>query len=175
MKYFIRRNNLSTQSRVMPVIELETKINAPIEICFDLSRSIDLHRISTAKTNEQAIDGITTGLINLNEFVTWQATHFGIRQKLTSKITSFNRPFHFCDEQQQGVFKFIVHHHYFEEQQSAVLMKDSFHFQSPFGFIGRVFDKLVLTNYMKRFLIERNDTIREFAETEKWKLVITNR
>ena len=57
----------------MPTIKLETIIKSTIETCFDLSRSIDLHRISTANTNEKAIDGITKGLINLNEFVTWRA------------------------------------------------------------------------------------------------------
>ena len=82
----------------MPRIELETEIKSTLEICFDLSRSIDLHRLSTAKTSEQAIAGTTKGLLNLNEWVTWQATHFGIRQKLTSKITSFDRPNFFEDD-----------------------------------------------------------------------------
>lgn len=82
----------------MPKIELITQINSTLEICFDLSRSIDLHIISSAKTKEQAIAGRTNGLINLNEIVTWQATHFWIRQKLTSKITAFYRPNYFIDE-----------------------------------------------------------------------------
>ncbi|MFC6102807.1 SRPBCC family protein [Olivibacter domesticus] len=47
----------------MPVIELTTLIDADINICFDLARSIDLHTISTKKTKEQAIAGVTTGLI----------------------------------------------------------------------------------------------------------------
>ena len=77
----------------MPKIELTTEIYSSITICFDLSRSIDLHKISTAKTNEEAIAGTTSGLINLGEYVTWKATHFGIKQKLTSKITAFESPF----------------------------------------------------------------------------------
>ncbi|MFX8875810.1 hypothetical protein ABTM97_19785, partial [Acinetobacter baumannii] len=79
-----------------------------IEKCFDLARSIDLHQISTAETNEKAIAGKTNGLINLNETVTWEATHFGIRQKLTSKITKFDRPYHFRDEQVKGAFKCFI-------------------------------------------------------------------
>ena len=74
----------------MPIIELRTEINANIEIVFDLSRSIDLHKISTEYTNETAIAGKTSGLIGLNESVTWRAKHFWIYQKLTSKITEFN-------------------------------------------------------------------------------------
>ena len=151
------------------VIELETIINSEIETCFDLSRSIDLHKISTAKTNEKAIDGKTSGLINLNEFVTWQAKHFGITQKLTTKITAYERPFHFRDEQIKGAFKYILHDHYFRIENSHVVMKDVFSFQSPFGFIGRVFDKIILTNYLKNLLIKRNAIIKEYAETNKGK------
>jgi ligand-binding SRPBCC domain-containing protein len=156
----------------MPTIHLETQIKSSIEICFDLSRSIDLHKISTAKTNEKAIDGKTKGLINLDEFVTWQAKHFGITQKLTSKITAFKRPFYFRDEQQKGAFKYIIHEHHFENHGDCVIMKDIFKFQSPLGIIGKIIDKIILTGYLKKLLIQRNNVIKEYAETEKWKLVL---
>lgn len=156
----------------MPKIELTTNINSTIDTCFDLSRSIDLHKISTAKTNEEAIDGKTSGLIELNEFVTWEAVHFGIKQKLTSKITAFDRPFYFVDEQQKGAFKSFHHQHIFEVVEDKVVMKDIFTFQSPFGILGRVFNELVLTNYVKRLLIDRNKVIKEFAESDQWKLLL---
>lgn len=156
----------------MPKIELTTEIDSTIDICFDLSRSIDLHKLSTAKTREEAIEGVTTGLISLDETVTWQATHFGIRQKLTSKITAFKKPYYFVDEQQKGIFKSIYHEHLFEQVGEKVIMTDKFEFHSPFGIIGKAFNKLVLTNYMKKFLVDRNRIIKEFAESEKWKLVL---
>jgi ligand-binding SRPBCC domain-containing protein len=161
-----------TDRKLMPKIELTTEIKSTLEICFDLSRSIDLHKISTAKTNEEAIKGRTKGLINLNETVTWQATHFGFRQKLTSKITAFDRPNYFIDEQTQGIFKSIIHEHKFEKVGHKVIMKDIFEFHSPFGLSGKLFNKLVLTNYLKRLLIDRNQIIKEFAETGKWKDVL---
>ena len=112
----------------MPKIEITTEINSTKEICFDLARSIDLHKISTAPTNAEAIDGRTKGLINLNETVTWQATHFGIKQKLTTKITAFDKPNYFVDEQTKGIFKSIYHLHSFEIVENKVLMKDVFEF-----------------------------------------------
>jgi ligand-binding SRPBCC domain-containing protein len=115
----------------MPSIEMKTEIYSSIEICFDLARSIDLHKISTEHTSEKAIAGITTGLINKGECVTWQATHFGINQKLTSKITEMERPFHFRDEQIKGIFKSIIHDHFFESKNNSVIMKDVFVFESP--------------------------------------------
>lgn len=156
----------------MPTIELETFIKADIEICFDLARSIDLHTISTSKTNEKAIDGRTKGLIEANEFVTWEATHFGVRQRLTSKITAFEKPFHFRDEQSKGTFKSIKHDHYFEKKNDGTLMKDVFVYEAPFGFIGRIVEQLILTNYLKKFLVERNAIIKEYAETDLYKTLL---
>jgi len=156
----------------MPKIVIITEINSTLETCFDLARSIDLHKISTAHTNEQAIEGRTIGLINLHETVTWQATHFGIRQKLTSKITAFDRPNYFTDEQIKGIFKSIIHEHKFEKVGDTVIMTDKFEFHSPFGLFGKLFNRLILTNYLKKLLTDRNQIIKAFAETEKWKEVL---
>lgn len=155
----------------MPTIILETIIKSNIETCFDLSRSIDLHQISTANTKERAIDGTTSGLINLNEFVTWEAKHFGVTQKLTSKITVFDMPRHFRDEQQKGAFKYIIHDHYFTASADKVIMKDIFKFQSPLGYIGKLVDKIILTGYLKKLLLHRNEIIKEYAESEGWKSI----
>ena len=157
----------------MPVINIETVISGKIEICFDLSRSIDLHQISTSQTNEKAIAGRINGLINLNETVTWEATHFGLKQQLTSKITAINKPYHFRDEQVKGAFKYFIHDHYFEVFEEKVIMKDRFEFESPFGLFGHLFNTFILTAYMRKLLITRNKVIKEFAETEKWKKALT--
>lgn len=151
----------------MPVIELETVIRADIFTCFDLSRSIDLHTLSTAQTREKAIAGTTSGLIGLHETVTWQATHFGVRQKFTSKITAFDRPFHFRDEQQKGPFRLFAHDHIFSELPDGTLMKDVLRFQSPAGILGTLADRIVLTRYLTRFLMKRNAVISNFAENGK--------
>lgn len=153
----------------MPKIELVTEIDAPIEICFDISRSIDLHKISTLQSKETAVAGITSGLIGLNETVTWRATHFGIRQQLTTKITGFDRPHYFKDEQLKGIFKSFSHEHIFEWHNGRTVMKDVFDFKSPGGIFGRLFNSLVLAKYMRRLLLERNEVIKQFAESGKWK------
>lgn len=151
----------------MPVIELETRIKAPIKVCFDLSTSIDLHIQSTGKTKEKAIAGKTSGHILLNETVTWEATHFWIRQTLTSKITAHKSPYYFRDEQLEGAFKKIEHDHFFEQDGEFVLMKDRFEFESPYGVLGKCFNVLVLKRYLRNFLIARNQHIKTEAESGK--------
>jgi uncharacterized protein YndB with AHSA1/START domain len=54
----------------MPTIKLQTRITAPIEKVFDLSKDNDLHKLSTQQTKEKAIAGKTSGLIGLGETVT---------------------------------------------------------------------------------------------------------
>ncbi len=76
----------------MPLIAVESTISAPIELCFDLARDIDFHMLSTGTTIEKAIAGVTSGLIGPGGEVTWEATRFGIRQSLTSRITPYDRP-----------------------------------------------------------------------------------
>lgn len=151
----------------MPVIILRTEINAPIEICFNLARSIDLHIISTAHTNEKAIAGRTSGLIELNETVTWRAKHLGVWQNLTSRITDLEFPNYFADEMVQGAFKSFRHEHRFTQNGSSVLMRDTFDFESPLGILGSVANRLFLTKYMEKLLAVRNETIKEFAENGK--------
>ena len=156
----------------MSNIILYTQINAPVERCFDLSTSIDLHTLSTAQTNEEAIAGVTKGLIGLNETVTWRAKHFGIWHKLKVKITEYEKPNFFVDEMLEGSFKFMNHRHEFEQSENQTIMTDYFSFSSPLGTLGKVVDKVFLKNYMTKFLIERNEVIKEFAESDKWKNVL---
>ncbi|WP_430427307.1 SRPBCC family protein [Maribacter litoralis] len=158
----------------MPRIILKTKINAKKEIVFDLSRSIDLHKISTEHTNEEAIAGATSGLIGLNEWVTWRAKHFGVHQNLTTKITAYEYPNSFTDEMVNGAFKNFKHQHDFENHQNGTLMTDYFDYISPMGFLGEIADGLFLKKYMTNFLKKRNSTIKSFAESEKWKQIIGN-
>lgn len=158
----------------MPKIELITEINSSIEICFNLSRSIDLHKISTSETKERAVAGKIAGLISINDYVTWEAVHFGVKQKLTSKITGYNYPHYFKDEQIQGAFKSFQHEHLFEQVGEVVMMKDVFTFSSPLGVLGKIANQLFLINYMRKFLLHRNLVIKDFAETDKWKLILSD-
>lgn len=152
----------------MPTILLKTIIQAPITRCFDLSRSIDLHKISTAQSSEEAIAGVTTGLIGLNETVTWEAWHFGMRLKLTSKITEFQSPHYFVDEMVVGPFESMRHVHRFEETIDGTLMIDEFTYVSPYGKLGKLVDCVFLRNYMRNFLMNRNDFIKAVAESDRW-------
>jgi len=153
----------------MPIIELSTVISAPRERVFDLARCIDAHQDSTEGTHERAVAGVTSGLIGLNDEVTWEARHLGVTQRLTVRVTAFNRPSHFQDLMIKGAFKRMKHDHNFLEHLSGTLMIDRFEFQSPIGILGNIVDRFFLAGYMRRFLIRRNRVLKKLAESEAWR------
>jgi ligand-binding SRPBCC domain-containing protein len=151
----------------LPIIRIETFIPSSVQTCFDLSRSIDIHMQSTAHTKEKAVAGVTSGLIGLNETVTWEAIHFGVKLRLTSKITEFDFPHYFVDEMVKGPFQCFRHVHRFMEYETGTKMIDTFQYTSPLGLLGRVADQLFLKAYMKKLLMMRNNFIRDIAEQQK--------
>lgn len=156
----------------MAKIHLTSFIAAPIERVFDLSRSINLHQISTASTHEKAIDGVMTGLINKNETVTWQAKHLFKTRQFTSKITEMQSPDFFIDEMIKGDFKSFHHEHHFKAATNGTIMIDLINFETPYGNFGKIVNSIFLKSYLEKFLIKRNQVIKEYAETQKWKAIL---
>ena len=152
----------------MPYIHLTTFIAAPIERVFDLSRSIDLHKMSMQKYGEVPVQGTTFGLMNQEETVTWKAKHLFKERFLKVKLTFLKRPFAFIDEQVEGPFKSLKHEHYFKAIENGTLLIDQFRFETGRGKLGTVFNNLYLTKYMERLLEERNQKIKEVAESSQW-------
>ena len=149
----------------MIVVKTEILVNAPIEVCFDLARDIDVHTQTVWKhTREKAIEGVTSGKIGLGEFVTFQATHFGIRQRLTSCIVEYERPYKFVDQMVRGAFKSMRHIHEFECKGTQTLMQDTLIFEAPFGVLGYIAERMVLHGYMRKFLNDRNAKLKMLAE-----------
>jgi ligand-binding SRPBCC domain-containing protein len=116
------------------------------------------------QTKERAIGGVTEGLIELGESVTWQAVHLGINQKLTAKITEMEKPYRFTDEMVKGAFQSFKHTHEFIESGTGTVMKDKFTYISPLCILGKLADQLFLEKYMKAFIVNRASALKEIAE-----------
>lgn len=148
----------------MTILEFHTEIKAAAELVFDLSRSVELHLESTAHTNEKAISGKTSGLMELGETVTWRAKHFGIYLTHESKITKMEKPLCFVDEMVSGTFKTFSHEHFFTEENSATKMTDVIRYEMPFGTFGRLFDSMLLRKHLSELIRKRNLVIKSQAE-----------
>jgi ligand-binding SRPBCC domain-containing protein len=158
--------------KAMPTIHLTTFIAAPVERVFDLSRSIDVHKKSMAHTDEQAVAGTTSGLIQKDETVTWKAKHLGKIRVMKVKISNMLAPQSFTDEMVNGDFKQMKHEHHFKPIQNGTLMIDLFSFESPYGTAGKIVNYIFLQRYLRKLLERRNQAIKEYAEGDKWKFML---
>ena len=149
----------------MSRIELQTVIAAPIERCYDLSLSVDVHLRSAAGTGERVVAGVSSGVLKLGDHVTWEARHLGLKHRLSMTISAADPPRTFRDELVSGPFRRLVHDHFFEQADGGTLMRDVLEFSTGV----RPLDALVLKPHLRRFLLRRNAVVKELAEGEGWR------
>ncbi len=155
------------------MIRLEeiTIIEAPILRCFDLARNVEVHLVANIHSGEQAlaIDGITSGLPELTQQVTWRAKHFGFWHNVTTKYTRMQPPTFFQATMTRGIFRSMQANHYFRTLPSgATEMKDDLRVAAPGPILGPLAETLVLRRYMLALLRERNTVIKQLAESDDW-------
>ncbi|UFJ40934.1 SRPBCC family protein [Brevibacillus humidisoli] len=148
----------------MPIIRHDIYIDAPINVCFDLARNVEVHTETTTRTKERAVDGVTVGLMENGDTVTWEAIHFGVKLILTAKIIEMEKPYKFTDVMVKGAFHSFRHTHEFIESGTGTIMKDTFCYKSPFSIFGIIADKLFLEKYMRHFIENRAKELKRIAE-----------
>ncbi len=159
----------------MQTIRLSTWINAPVERCFKLALSVDLHVASGRSTGERAIAGVTTGLLGAGETVEFQARHFGREVYHTIRVDAWRPYAYFRDAMIAGEFERFEHDHHFAAMDDGTRMRDEIRFSAPFGFAGRVAEKLFLRRYLTLFVAERNAMIKRVAESQEWRKYLDGR
>jgi ligand-binding SRPBCC domain-containing protein len=146
------------------VVRIETVIHAPIERCFDLARDPDLHAHSLEHTGERVIARTGQGLLALGDEVTFEGRHFGMRQRLTARITRFEPPHLFEDRQVRGAFRSFSHLHTLRQTEAGTVMTDRFEYRAPLGPLGMLAERLFLSRYLHRLLTARAAFLTQRAE-----------
>src|ERR1700735_4923813 len=156
-------------------IDETTTIEAPIQRCFDLSRSVEVHLLRNVHSGEQAlaIDGLTSGLQGLSDRVTWRAKHFGVWHNLTNEVTAIEPPTYFQVTMNKGIFRSMQADHYLRTlPPGAPEMTAPFRIASPPPILGLLVEKLFPRRYMLALIRERNAVIKELAESSDWKFYL---
>lgn len=149
----------------MYTLRVSTLIHAPPATCFDLARSVDAHVASAAGTGERVVGGRRSGLLELGEEVTWEGKHFGVTQRLASRITELRPYTYFQDRMTKGAFRFLEHDHFFEPRaDGGTMMIDVVRFRAPLGPIGWVAERVLVAPHLRRFLIARGLALKGMAE-----------
>ncbi|HVF85096.1 MAG TPA: SRPBCC family protein [Abditibacteriaceae bacterium] len=143
---------------------MTTFICAPLQTVFDAARNADWHTQTTKHTREKIVAGRNEGLFELNDEVTFEATHLFVRQRLSARVVDMQPPHRFSDEMQSGAFKNLRHVHLFEDSENGTRMTDVLIWTSPLGWLGKAADRLFLVRYMTRFLQQRNRALKALVE-----------
>jgi ligand-binding SRPBCC domain-containing protein len=81
------------------------------------------------------------------------------------RITEYDRPRSFRDEQVTGPFRRLWHEHRFEAVDAVTRMHDRLEFATW----ARPLDRFVLLPHLRRLLVERNAAIKTAAEGDGWR------
>ncbi|UCZ52964.1 SRPBCC family protein [Bacillus shivajii] len=146
----------------MPEFKYKQLIQAPMEVCFELARNVDIHM---QITKDQAVCGVTEGLLEEGDNVTWEVQHFGIKQRLTAMVSFMDSP-HKLVIMVRGTFQTYTHIREFFEVSDGTMMVGMLEYRSPFGLVGILADKLFLERYMQTLIKSRAKTFKKIAEAE---------
>ncbi len=159
----------------MPTLHLTSFVAAPKERVFDLSRNISLHKVSMEQFKEEAVAGIRSGLINKEDTVTWRGKHLYKTRYFTSKITEMKIHESFTDKMIKGDFKSFEHQHFFKTADNGTIVIDIINYELPYGWIGELVNRFYLGPYLEKLINHRNNVIKQYAETDKWMALLSNR
>ena len=157
----------------MPKIHTTTFIAAPVERVFDLSRHIALYKLIFQSRKEKLTSGAASTLVGKNETVTIVAKHAGRARMMMMKITTLQRPLLFIEEQVKGDLQHYKHEHHFKAVQNGTIVIDILEFGTPKDVIGKIFGKVYFKKYLEELLRKRTELVRSYAETEKWRAVLS--
>ena len=157
----------------MPTIHLTTFIAAPIERVFDLSRNVTIYKTLVQGRNETMSSGAVSNVVAHGETMTFHAKHFGKTRLVTTRVVALQKPSSFVQEQVKGDLLHFKHEHYFRSVENGTILIDMIDFEGPRDIIGKVIGKLYLKSYLEKFINKRNALIRQYAESEKWRAVLS--
>jgi len=83
----------------------------------------------------------------------------GITLDWMTEITHVREKEYFIDEQRFGPYALWHHEHHFKEIKNGVLMNDRLTYALPFGAIGRLTEKILVGNQVKKIFDYREKAI----------------
>lgn len=136
---------------------------------------MDFHVWSMRATGERIVGGRAAGFIEPGEEVEFEARHLGLTRRLRAKVTVFEPPLTFADEQVRGPFRSLIHTHSFEAQaDGTVRITDLLAFHLGFGIAGLAVERLLIRPHLRRLLTLHQRNLKATAESDQWRRFVTD-
>jgi ligand-binding SRPBCC domain-containing protein len=85
-----------------------------------------------------------------------------------TEITHVNEPFYFVDEQRFGPYKMWHHEHIFKKDEDGlVIMEDIVSYVVPFGILGRIMHRLVISKKIREIFNYRTEVLNKLFPVDK--------
>lgn len=154
-------------------IHITTFVQAPVQRVYDLARNISVLKSSLRDTPAEVNSGAGGHLFSPGDTLTFQSRNLGKTRTVTARITEMDGKSLFTEEQVKGDLKSFRHAHHFKETENGTIMIDLIECEGPRDFIGSLAGERALRRFIERIAGKRIAQIRQYAESEKWKAVLT--
>ena len=124
----------------------------------------NLAAITPGRLKFRVISTFSSPAIYAGQVIEYKVSPFpGIPLYWMTEITHVKEGEYFVDEQRFGPYRFWHHQHFFKETAEGVEMTDIVHYGLPFGFIGRIANRLFVKKQLEQIFDYRQEVI-----TTKW-------
>jgi ligand-binding SRPBCC domain-containing protein len=156
----------------MSTIHVTSCIHAPVERVFNLSRSTSIHKAVLRSYKKGALESGGDGLMAAGEKIIFRLNFLGRGRELVTKIDVMEVPRMFVSTLVRGSFRSLRHEHHFKPIDNGTLLIDLLEYEPAFGAVGKMADGLLVRSFLKKYLEAKNRLIKQYAEGEKWKVVL---
>ncbi len=157
----------------MARIHLTTFMAAPVERVFDLSRHLVIYKSLFQGRKEQLTSVAASGLMNKDETISVMGKLAGKTRLIMLKMAAINKPESFIEEQVRGDMMSFRHEHHFKRVDNGTIVIDIVDYEQPKDFLGKIIGHFYLKGYLENLINRRNEFIRGYAESEKWRVILT--
>ena len=149
------------------VLEKEQHINRPLKEVFEFfQRPENLSRITPPWLHFK-VQTPSPVPMHTGARIQYTIRVFGVTKHWTTKITSFNPPYEFVDEQEKGPYKVWHHTHRFEEQLAGTLVRDRVRYSVGWGLVGDFAHALYVRRSLDQIFDYRRQAIEKIFEIKR--------
>lgn len=136
---------------------------------------MDFHTYSMKATGEKIVGGRSSGLVKQGEFVEFEGSHLGLVRRLRAKITKFNRPASFVDEQveqDEGPFRTFRHEHRFlsrPDDPAITIVQDHLYIAAGWSILGLLAERAIVVPHLRKLLTQHQLNLKAALEGQDWK------
>ena len=158
------------------ILHSSRTINAPALRVFDMIRNVDVHAGAVPDIQARAEAGRRHGNLELHETTRWSARYFGIRFRITMKVTVCDPPTCYHETNITGPFNLFRHRYSLKDlREGQTLLTDELTLETGFGWFGRVLDKHLLGPRLQRALETRMDHLKAWSEDGNWQTLLRHK